>query len=57
LRQIKFLPSGGVNDKNAAEFLAQPNVVAVGGTWVAPKAVIDAGDFATITALARAAAG
>lgn len=56
LPQIKFLPSGGVNDKNAVEFLAQPNVVAVGGTWVAPPDAIAAGDFAKITALARAAA-
>jgi 2-dehydro-3-deoxyphosphogluconate aldolase / (4S)-4-hydroxy-2-oxoglutarate aldolase len=56
LPQLKFLPSGGVTEKNAAEYLAQPNVVAVGGTWVTPAALLAAGDFAAITALARAAA-
>jgi 2-dehydro-3-deoxyphosphogluconate aldolase/(4S)-4-hydroxy-2-oxoglutarate aldolase len=56
LPHIKFLPSGGVNDKIAAEYLALPNVVAVGGTWVAPREAVVAGDFARITALARAAA-
>ena len=53
---LKFLPSGGVDAKNAPAYLALPNVVAVGGTWVAPKDAIVAGDFAGITALARAAA-
>jgi 2-dehydro-3-deoxyphosphogluconate aldolase/(4S)-4-hydroxy-2-oxoglutarate aldolase len=56
LPRLKFLPSGGVNAQNAAEYLAQPNVVAVGGTWVTPPELVEAGDFAKITALARAAA-
>jgi 2-dehydro-3-deoxyphosphogluconate aldolase/(4S)-4-hydroxy-2-oxoglutarate aldolase len=56
LPQLKFLPSGGVNEKIAAEYLALPNVVAVGGTWVVPREAVEAGDFAKITALARAAA-
>jgi 2-dehydro-3-deoxyphosphogluconate aldolase / (4S)-4-hydroxy-2-oxoglutarate aldolase len=56
LPQLKFLPSGGVTEKTAADYLAQPNVVAVGGTWVTPPALLAAGDFAAITALARAAA-
>jgi 2-dehydro-3-deoxyphosphogluconate aldolase/(4S)-4-hydroxy-2-oxoglutarate aldolase len=55
LPHLKFLPSGGVNAQNAAEFLRLPNVVAVGGTWVAPADAIEDGDFAKITALARAA--
>jgi len=50
------MPSGGVKEVNAAEYLAQPNVIAVSGTWVTPDAALAAGDFATITALARAAA-
>jgi 2-dehydro-3-deoxyphosphogluconate aldolase/(4S)-4-hydroxy-2-oxoglutarate aldolase len=53
--ELKFLPSGGVTEKNAAEYLAQPNVIAVGGTWVTPRDAVEAGDFARITALARAA--
>jgi 2-dehydro-3-deoxyphosphogluconate aldolase / (4S)-4-hydroxy-2-oxoglutarate aldolase len=56
LPQLKFVPSGGVNAQNAAAYLALPNVVAVGGTWLAPREAIAAGDFAKITALARAAA-
>jgi 2-dehydro-3-deoxyphosphogluconate aldolase/(4S)-4-hydroxy-2-oxoglutarate aldolase len=55
LPQLKFLPSGGVNEKTAAEYLAQPNVIAVGGTWVTPRELLEAGDFTKITALARAA--
>lgn len=56
LPQIKFVPSGGIEAKTAGAYLALPNVVAVGGSWVAPKAAVAAGDFAKITALARAAA-
>jgi 2-dehydro-3-deoxyphosphogluconate aldolase/(4S)-4-hydroxy-2-oxoglutarate aldolase len=41
---------------NAADYLALPNVVAVGGSWVVPKEALEAGDFARITALAREAA-
>jgi 2-dehydro-3-deoxyphosphogluconate aldolase/(4S)-4-hydroxy-2-oxoglutarate aldolase len=45
-----------VNGDNAATYLALPNVLAVGGSWVAPPAAIAAGDFAAITARARTAA-
>ena len=43
--------------RNAAAYLALPNVVCVGGSWVAPKDAVAGGDFARITALAREAAG
>lgn len=56
LPEIRFCPTGGIDGTNAAEYLALPNVVAVGGSWVAPRDAIAAGDFAKITALARAAA-
>ena len=56
LPRLKFVPSGGVDDKNAADYLAQPNVIAVSGTWVVPAEAVQAGDFSKITALARAAA-
>jgi len=56
LPHLRFVPSGGVNAENAAHYLAQPNVIAVGGTWVAPQEAVAAGNFARITALARAAA-
>lgn len=55
LPHLKFIPSGGVNDRIAADYLALPNVVAVGGTWVAPREAVEAGDLTKITALARAA--
>jgi 2-dehydro-3-deoxyphosphogluconate aldolase/(4S)-4-hydroxy-2-oxoglutarate aldolase len=56
LPDIKFCPTGGIDQRNAAVYLALPNVVAVGGSWVAPKDAVKAGDFARITALAREAA-
>ncbi|MBX9828670.1 MAG: bifunctional 4-hydroxy-2-oxoglutarate aldolase/2-dehydro-3-deoxy-phosphogluconate aldolase [Xanthobacteraceae bacterium] len=56
LSQIKFCPTGGINGDNAASYLALPNVIAVGGSWVAPPPAIAAGDFEGIAARARAAA-
>ena len=53
---IRFCPTGGIDAGNAAAYLALPNVVAIGGSWVAPQDAIAAGDFARITALAQAAA-
>lgn len=52
---MKFCPTGGVDAKTAADFLALPNVGCVGGSWIAPKAMVDAGDWAGITALAKVA--
>lgn len=56
LPEIRFCPTGGVNGDNAASYLSLGNVLAVGGSWVAPAAAIAAGDFTGITARARAAA-
>jgi 2-dehydro-3-deoxyphosphogluconate aldolase / (4S)-4-hydroxy-2-oxoglutarate aldolase len=56
LPDIRFCPTGGIDQRNAAAYLALPNVVAVGGSWVAPKDAVAAGDFARITVLTRAAA-
>jgi 2-dehydro-3-deoxyphosphogluconate aldolase/(4S)-4-hydroxy-2-oxoglutarate aldolase len=56
LPQLRFCPTGGVDQANAAAYLALANVVAVGGSWPAPKDLIAAGDFDRITVLARAAA-
>jgi 2-dehydro-3-deoxyphosphogluconate aldolase/(4S)-4-hydroxy-2-oxoglutarate aldolase len=55
LPEIKFCPTGGITDKNIAAYLGCPNVLAVGGSWVAPKDAIAAGDFARITQLSREA--
>lgn len=56
LPDLRFCPTGGIDAKNAASYLALPNVVAVGGSWVAPAAALAAGDYARITTLAREAA-
>ena len=56
LPEAKFCPTGGIDGGNAASYLACPNVIAVGGSWVAPKDAIASGDFARITGLAREAA-
>lgn len=54
--QVSFCPTGGVSPSNAKEYLSLPNVVCAGGSWVAPKDLVKAGDWAGITALAKAAA-
>ena len=53
---VKFMPTGGINPSNLADYLAVPEVVACGGTWIVPKDVLAAGDFATIGRLAAEAA-
>ncbi len=52
---IRFCPTGGVSPSNAGSYLALPNVSCVGGSWLAPPAMVAAGDWAGITALAKAA--
>jgi len=52
---MRFCPTGGVDQQGALTYLAQPNVICVGGSWIAPRAAIAAGDFAKIEQLARAA--
>ena len=53
---VRFCPTGGVSASNAATYLALPNVACVGGSWLAPRDLIAAGDFERIEALAREAA-
>lgn len=55
--QVRFCPTGGIGPKNVADYLALGNVLCVGGSWVAPKDRVAAGDWKAITDLARAAAG
>ena len=52
---IKFIPTGGVNAQNLAEFISSPYIHAVGGSWICPKADIAAGNFDKITALCKEA--
>ena len=56
LAELRFCPTGGIDLAKAAGYLALPNVVAVGGSWVAPAALIRAGRWDEITELAREAA-
>ncbi|MBD9357163.1 bifunctional 4-hydroxy-2-oxoglutarate aldolase/2-dehydro-3-deoxy-phosphogluconate aldolase [Methylomonas albis] len=56
LPQVTFCPTGGVNPKNAVEYLALSNVACVGGSWMAPSELVDAGDWAEITRRAAEAA-
>jgi 2-dehydro-3-deoxyphosphogluconate aldolase / (4S)-4-hydroxy-2-oxoglutarate aldolase len=53
---IKFCPTGGVTAASAPDFLARPNVVCVGGSWLTPSDAVTSGDWARITGLARQAA-
>jgi 2-dehydro-3-deoxyphosphogluconate aldolase/(4S)-4-hydroxy-2-oxoglutarate aldolase len=55
LGDAMFCPTGGVSLDNAAAYLAEPNVLCVGGTWIAPLDLIRAGNWAEITARAAAA--
>jgi 2-dehydro-3-deoxyphosphogluconate aldolase/(4S)-4-hydroxy-2-oxoglutarate aldolase len=50
-----FCPTGGVDRDNARSFLDLPNVLCVGGSWVAPTGPIEAGDWSVIEDLARGA--
>ncbi len=56
LPQMRFCPTGGVSPGNVADYLKLPNVLCVGGSWVAPKPALAAGDWGHIEALAREAA-
>jgi len=55
LPDMKFCPTGGVNPANLLEYLALPNVVCAGGSWLAPDDLVSAGKWDEIRALAEAA--
>lgn len=50
---VRFCPTGGVTQHNAPDFLALPNVVCVGGSWLVPAQALASGDWARLTQLAR----
>jgi 2-dehydro-3-deoxyphosphogluconate aldolase/(4S)-4-hydroxy-2-oxoglutarate aldolase len=56
LPDLIFCPTGGIDLMKAPEYLKLPNVPCVGGSWMLPKAVLAAGDFAGVEALSRQAA-
>jgi 2-dehydro-3-deoxyphosphogluconate aldolase/(4S)-4-hydroxy-2-oxoglutarate aldolase len=47
--QMRFCPTGGVNAANVAAWLAEPNVIAAGGSWLCPAADVRAGNWEVIT--------
>jgi 2-dehydro-3-deoxyphosphogluconate aldolase/(4S)-4-hydroxy-2-oxoglutarate aldolase len=55
-RNLRFCPTGGITPESAPAYLTQPNVICVGGSWVTPRALLDAGDWGAIMGLARQAA-
>lgn len=56
IADVSFCPTGGVSVANARDYLALPNVLCVGGSWVAPSAAVQSGDWDTITQLSQEAA-
>jgi 2-dehydro-3-deoxyphosphogluconate aldolase / (4S)-4-hydroxy-2-oxoglutarate aldolase len=54
---LRFCPTGGVSAKNASDYLSLPNVICIGGSWVAPDDAVKSGDWGLIETLAREAAG
>ena len=53
---VLFCPTGGITRAGAQDYLALPNVLSVGGSWVAPQEMLNSGDWRGIEALARDAA-
>jgi 2-dehydro-3-deoxyphosphogluconate aldolase/(4S)-4-hydroxy-2-oxoglutarate aldolase len=57
LPAARFCPTGGIDPEKAKRYLALPNVVCVGGSWLVPREALRQGDWARITELARGTAG
>ncbi len=52
---MKFMPTGGINEKNLTSYLDFPKIIACGGSWMVSDELIKAGDFAKITTLTKQA--
>jgi 2-dehydro-3-deoxyphosphogluconate aldolase/(4S)-4-hydroxy-2-oxoglutarate aldolase len=52
---VKFIPTGGINPKNLADYLSLPAVHACGGSWLVKSTLISAGEFTEITRMAEEA--
>jgi 2-dehydro-3-deoxyphosphogluconate aldolase/(4S)-4-hydroxy-2-oxoglutarate aldolase len=55
--KVRFCPTGGITLQRAPDYLSLPNVLCVGGSWVAPRDALAAGDWGRIESLAREASG
>lgn len=53
---VKFMPTGGINETNVKEYLAYERILACGGSWMVKDSLVKAGDFEKITELTKAAA-
>lgn len=53
--KVQFIPMGGVNNGNLKEYINLKNVIAVGGSWIATKELMNKGDYKTIEENARKA--
>lgn len=56
LPDLRFCPTGGITAASAMEYLSLPNVACIGGSWLAPDALLEAADWNGVTRLAQAAA-
>ena len=54
-KQVQFIPTGGIDTKNIGQYLALPQVVACGGSWMVKPELFEAGDFVTVKRLAKEA--
>ena len=54
-QELRFCPTGGITSQNAKDYLSLPNVLCVGGSWVAPDNLVRSGDWSQIETLAREA--
>ncbi len=54
--EVSFMPTGGISPDNAGEYLALPNVACIGGSWIAPQALLKDRDFDAINKIAVSAA-
>lgn len=57
LPDVRFCPTGGIDQARAPEYLALPNVACVGGSWMVPRDALRSRDWPRVRALARTAAG
>lgn len=56
LSELKLCPTGGIGEDTAADYLSQPNVVCIGGSWMVPKGWLDAGEWDKVRESAAKAA-
>jgi 2-dehydro-3-deoxyphosphogluconate aldolase / (4S)-4-hydroxy-2-oxoglutarate aldolase len=52
---VQFMPTGGIIPTNLNHYLALPSVIACGGSWMVPGALIDQGDWPALSRLIREA--